>query len=43
MVVAVKVFARDEVGDAIERLVVDQQRAEERLLGLDRVRRKLES
>ena len=28
----------EEVGDAVERLVVDQDRAEQRLLGLDVVR-----
>ena len=42
VVVAVEVLARDQVGDLVERLVVEQQRAEQRLLGLHRVRRKPE-
>jgi hypothetical protein len=39
VVVAIEIRRRDEVGAAVERLVVDQQRAKQRLLGLDRVRR----
>ena len=39
VIVAVEVFRADQVGDAVERLVVDQQRPEERLLRLYRVRR----
>ena len=42
VVVAVEVVGRDDVGDAIERLVVDEKRAEQRLLRLHRMRRKLE-
>src|SRR5262245_18334986 len=42
VIVAVEVLRRDQVGDAVERLVVDQQRAEQRLLGLDRMRRQVE-
>src|SRR6185503_8584223 len=38
MVVAVEVLPRDDVGDPVEGLVVEQQRAEQRLLRLDRVR-----
>src|SRR5262249_51961096 len=39
VVVAIEVVRGDQIGDAIERLVVDQQRPEERLLRLYRVRR----
>ena len=39
VIVAIEVFAGDQIGDAVERLVVDQQRAEQRLLRLDRMRR----
>ena len=42
VVVAVEILRRNQVGDAVERLVVEEQRAEQRLLGLHRMRRKLE-
>jgi len=42
VVVPVEVPGRDQVGDAVECLVVEEQPAEERLLRLDRVRRNLE-
>jgi hypothetical protein len=42
VVVAVEIVGRHQVGDAVERLVVEQQRAEQRLLRLDRVRRQPE-
>ena len=42
VVVAVEVLAGDQVGDLVERLVVEQQRAEQRLLRLHRVRRQPE-
>jgi hypothetical protein len=42
VVVAVEVVRADQVGNAVEGLVVEQQRAEQGLLGLDRVRRDLE-
>src|SRR3972149_3761377 len=38
VVVPVEVPGRDQVGDAVECLVVEEQPAEERLLRLDRVR-----
>ena len=38
----VEVLGREEVGDAIEGLVVDEDGAEQRLLGLDVVRRQPE-
>ena len=38
----VEMLGREEVGDAIERLVVDEDGAEQRLLGLDVVRREPE-
>src|ERR1051325_18376 len=39
VIVAVEVLAGDEVRHPVERLVVEQQRPEQRLLGLDRMRR----
>jgi hypothetical protein len=42
VVVVVEVLGREQVGDALEGLVVEQQRAEHRLLRLGRVRRGLE-
>ena len=39
VVVAIEVLAGEEVADLVERLVVDQQRAQQRLLRLDRMRR----
>jgi hypothetical protein len=39
VVVAVEVLAGDEVGHPVERLVIEEQRPEQRLLGLDRMRR----
>ena len=42
VVVAVEILRRDQVGDAVESLVVEQQPAQQRLLGLDRMRRDLQ-
>ncbi|MGW8270506.1 MAG: hypothetical protein ACWGNS_08625 [Burkholderiales bacterium] len=42
MVVAVEIFRRDEIGHAIEGLIVEQKRAEQGLLRLHRVRRHLQ-
>jgi hypothetical protein len=39
VVVAVEIVARDDVGDAVECLVIDEERAEERLLGFHGMRR----
>ena len=39
VVVAIEVIRTDQIGDAIERVVVDEQRPEQRLLRLYRVRR----
>jgi len=42
VVVAVEIVGADEVGDAVESVVVEEQRAEQRLLRLYRVRWNLE-
>jgi predicted aspartyl protease len=42
VVVAVEIRLGDLVGDAVPGAVVEQQAAEQRLLGLDRMRRQLE-
>ena len=42
VVVAVEILGRDQVGDLVEGLVVEQQAAQQRLLGLDRMRRHLQ-
>jgi len=42
MVVAIKVGLADDVGDAVPGCIVQQQAANQRLLGLDRMRRQLE-